>query len=372
MRVFQILEKNRFDTGSVHQMFQAAVGLRERANDVTIISRFDSTLEKKALEAGLDYVALPFSSDFDLRTIRAIARLVREKRPDVIHVHKGRSHTLALLATLRTPVGAFVVNRGVSFPLTVWNGPKYRTRRVDRIVTVCEQIRGVIVESGRVPAEKVEVVYAGTDVELFDPARWERSDFRGERGVAENEFVYMQVGIRDWKGWRELVDSFSDVAAQRAGVRLVLVACKSEEERRAIERHAAERGVGPLVTAVEYRDDMARVLASADCVVDASWGGTGITGTIREAMALARPVIATDCGGNRELVASPAVGWLVAARDRAALAGAMLSVLDARDAAAATGLAARRRVIEGFSKSVRIDRLERLYRAILEGKGIRG
>jgi len=103
MRVFQILEKTRFDTGSVHQMFQAAAGLRERANDVTIISRFDSTFEKKALEAGLDYVALPFSSDFDLRTIRAIARLVREKRPDVIHVHKGRSHTLALLATLRCP-----------------------------------------------------------------------------------------------------------------------------------------------------------------------------------------------------------------------------------------------------------------------------
>jgi len=372
MRVFQILEKNRFDTGSVHQMFQAAAGLRERANDVTIISRFDSTLEKKALEAGLDYVALPFSSDFDLRTIRAIARLVREKRPDVIHVHKGRSHTLALLATLRCPVGAFVVNRGVSFPLTVWNRQKYRTGRVDRIVTVCEQIREVIVESGRVPGGKVEVVYAGTDVELFDPARWRRADFRAERGVAEDDFVYMQVGIRDWKGWRELVDSFADVASRRAGVRLVLVAYKSEEDRRAIERHAAERGVGPLVTAVEYRADMARVLASADCVVDASWGGTGITGTIREAMALAKPVIATDCGGNRELVASPEVGWLVAPRDRAALTGAMLSVIDGREAAAAAGLAARRRVIEGFSKSVRIDRLERLYRGILAGKGIAG
>lgn len=370
MRVFQILEKNRFDTGSVHQMFQAAVGLSERSNHVTILSRFDSTLEQKAREAGVDYVPLPFANDFDLRTIGAIARLVRERRPDVIHVHKGRSHTLALLATLRQPVGAFVVNRGVSFPLTVWNRQKYRTSRVDRIVTVCEQIRGVIVESGRVPHEKVEVVYAGTDVTQFDPSRWEKTDFRAERGIAKTEFVYMQVGIRDWKGWRELIDAFSDVARQRAGVRLVLVACKSDEERRAIERHAGERGVASVVTTIEYRADMARVLASADCVVDASWGGTGITGTIREAMALAKPVIATDCGGNRELVASPAVGWLVAPRDREALTGAMLSVIDGRDAAAAAGLAARRRVVEGFSKSVRIDRLERLYRTILEEKGI--
>lgn len=372
MRVFQILEKNRFDTGSVHQMFQASVGLRERAHDVTIISRFDSTLRDRAREAGVGFVALPFASDLDLRTILAIARLVREERPDVIHVHKGRSHTLALLATLRTPAGAFVVNRGVSFPLTIWNRQKYRTKRVDRIVTVCEQIRGVIVESGRVPPGKVEVVYAGTDVDLFDPGRWPRDDFRAERGLPANDFVYMQVGIRDWKGWRELVDAFSAVARERRGVRLVLVAYKRDEDRREIERYAAARGVGELVTPVEYRADMPRVLAAADCVVDASWGGTGITGTIREAMALARPVIATDCGGNRELVSSPEVGWLVAPRDLDALAAAMRAVHDDREAARAAGAAARRRVVEGFSKSVRIDRLERLYRGILAGKGIAG
>ncbi|MCM2314137.1 MAG: glycosyltransferase family 4 protein [Thermoanaerobaculia bacterium] len=372
MRVFQILEKSRFDTGSVHQMFQAAAGLHDRAHEVTILSRYDSSLEGRARTAGIDFVPLPFASDADLRTIRAIARLVREKRPDVIHVHKGRSHTLALLATWRRPVGAFVVNRGVSFPLTIWNRHKYRTSRVDRIVTVCEQIRGVIVESGRVPREKVEVVYAGTDVELFDPARWDRRDFRAEKAIPADDFVYMQVGIRDWKGWREVVDSFSDVAARGAGVRLVLVAYKSEDDRRAIESHASDRGVGGLVTAVEPRDDMARVLASADCVVDASWGGTGITGTIREAMALAKPVVATDCGGNRELVASPEVGWLVAPRDRAALSSAMFAVLDDRAAAAAAGRAARSRVVEGFSKSIRIDKLERLYRSILEGKGRAG
>ncbi|MBI2212055.1 MAG: glycosyltransferase family 4 protein [Acidobacteria bacterium] len=372
MRVFQILEKNRFDTGSVHQMFQAAAGLCERGHEVTIVSRFDDTLETRAKEAGAGFVGLPFASDLDLETIRGISRLAREKRPDVIHVHKGRAHTLALLATWMNRAGAFVVNRGVSFPLTRWNRPKYRTARVDRIVTVCEQIRGVIVESGHVPREKVEVVYAGTDVESFDPAHWSRIDFRAERGVGDDEFVYMQVGIRDWKGWRELVESFADVASCRDRVRLVLVAYKSEQERRAIEEYASSRGVAASVTAVEYRADMARVLASADCVVDASWGGTGITGTVREAMALAKPVIATDCGGNRELVAMPEVGWLVPARDRAALSAAMLAVIDDRDAAIATGRAARRRVIDRFSKTVRIDRLERLYREILAGKGITG
>ena len=79
--------------------------------------------------------------------------------------------------------------------------------------------------------------------------------------------------------------------------------------------YASERGVATHVTAVEYRDDMPNVFASCDLVVDASWAGTGITGTIREAMAMRKPVIATDCGGNRELVSSPEVGWLIPAKE---------------------------------------------------------
>ena len=47
---------------------------------------------------------------------------------------------------------------------------------------------------------------------------------------------------------------------------------------------------------------MPNVFASCDLVVDASWAGTGITGTIREAMAMRKPVIATDCGGDRKSV----------------------------------------------------------------------
>ena len=60
-----------------------------------------------------------------------------------------------------------------------------------------------------------------------------------------------------------------------------------------------------------YRRDMPEVLAACDVVVDASWAGTGITGTIREAMALGRPVIASDCGGNSELVTDDECGLIV-------------------------------------------------------------
>jgi L-malate glycosyltransferase len=371
MNIFQILEFNQFNTGSVHQMYQAAAGLRERGHTVTIVSRPDPLLEQKAAAEGIGFAGLPFRHQFDLTTIRRLRDLVRRERPDVIHVHKGVAHATALAATWRKPVGAFVVNRGVSFPLDLFNRGKYRTRRVDRVVTVCREIGDVIVRSGKLPPEKVEVIYAGTDVSLFDPERWDRSSFRQEKGIADDRFVVGQVGIRDWKGWKELIDSMSDVVSRHTHAHLLLIGCRSDAEKREVLAYAGEAGLTGHVDAVEYRSDMPNVFAACDLVVDASWAGTGITGTIREAMAMARPVIATDAGGNRELISSSAVGWLIPMKDRTALTATLFAVIENREAAEATGRRARVHVVNGFSKELRIDRLEALYRSIIENRSSR-
>jgi glycosyltransferase involved in cell wall biosynthesis len=368
MKIFQVLEFNQFNTGSVHQMFQAATGLRERGHAVTVVSRPDATLEARAREKAVHFQPFPFRNQFDFTTVRGLRRLIRRERPDVIHVHKGVSHALALAATFGEPVGAFVVNRGVSFPLDVWNRGKYRTPRVDRIVTVCAQIKDVIVESGKLPPDKVEVVYAGTDVLHFDPARWDDRAFRREKNIGDDRFVVAQVGVRDWKGWKELIDSVSDVLPSHPQAHLLLIGCRGEAEKDEVMAYATAQGIADHVTAVEYRTDMPNVFASCDVVVDASWAGTGITGTIREAMAMEKPVIATDAGGNDELVSSPDVGWLIPMKNRPALTGALLKVIGNADRSAEVGKNARRHVVNGFSKELRITRLEELYGEILQGK----
>jgi glycosyltransferase involved in cell wall biosynthesis len=368
MKIFQILEFNQFNTGSVHQMFQAATGLHERGHDVTVISRPDPVLAAKCEERGVEFAGLPMRHQFDIRSMLALRRLVRDKRPDVIHVHKGIAHALALAATARDPVGAFVVNRGVSFPLDVWNRGKYRTKRVDRVVTVCRQIKDVIVTSGRLPSGKVEVVYAGTDVALFDPDRWDARAFRREKDIADDRFLIAQVGVRDWKGWKELIDSLSDIVPAHPNAHLALIGCRNDDEKNEVMSYAIERGMGEHVSAIEYRTDMPNVFASCDMVVDASWAGTGITGTIREAMSMRKPAIASDAGGNRELVSSPEVGWLIPMKDREALTRALREVIDDPARATAVAQRAREHVVNGFSKELRITRLEGLYTQITAAK----
>ena len=362
MRIFQILEFNQFNTGSVHQMFQAATGLRERGHDVTIVSRPDAKLQSRAQVHRVAFAGIPMRNEFDLGSVRELRRLIRDRRPDVIHVHKGVAHSLALAATYLQPVPAFVVNRGVSFPLDMWNRVKFRTHHVDRIVTVCEQIRSVVVKSGKLRPEKVTVIYAGSDVDVFDPAKWDRNTFRHEKKIPEDRFLVAQVGVRDWKGWKELTDAVAEIPG---GAHVAIIGYRNDAERDEVSAYARQRGIGDRFTAVEYRDDMPNVFAAADLVVDASWAGTGITGTIREAMSMEKPVIATDCGGNGELVSSREVGWLIPKQDAGALTNAIREVMDNRARAADVARKARRHVIRGFSKEIRITRLERLYSEIL-------
>ncbi|GAC1428905.1 MAG: glycosyltransferase [Thermoanaerobaculia bacterium] len=370
MRIFQVLEFNQFNTGSVHQMFQAAVGLRQLGHDVTIVSRGGSSLEQRAAAHDVRFRSLRMRHQFDLASMFRMRKLIGELRPDVIHVHKGIAHAVALAATMRAPVRAFVVNRGVSFPLDVWNRAKYRTRRVDRVVTVCQQIKDVIVASGKLPPQKVEVVYAGTDVGVFDPDKHEGTAFRREKGLPLDHFLIGQVGVRDWKGWKELIDSVANVVPRHSGVHLALIGCRNDVEKTEVREYAGACGISSYVTPIEFRDDMPNVLASCDLVVDASWAGTGITGTIREAMAMRKPVVATDTGGNRELVSSADVGWLVPMRDRVELTNAILDVIENRPRANAVARNAREHVVKRFSKDLRIARLETLYASILDGRSV--
>jgi glycosyltransferase involved in cell wall biosynthesis len=86
-------------------------------------------------------------------------------------------------------------------------------------------------------------------------------------------------------------------------------------------------------------------------------------------MALEKPVIATNAGGNDELITSSDVGWLIPMRDHDALVRAIEEVITNPQRSAEVGRNARRHVVKGYSKELRIDRLEELYSSILRAKG---
>lgn len=369
LTVLHALEKVSFATGSVWQMFEAAHGLAERGHRVLVATRPDAEMARRCREAGLVHLPLAFWNEFDLYSMRRLAGVIRRHRVQVVHAHKGVAHAVALGAALNGARFALVVNRGVSFPISPLAAFKYRSPHVHRIVAVCEAIRRHLVEDVSVAAERVVVIPGGVDVHRFSLAITNPRRVRRELRLPAAARVVGAVGLREWKGWKETLQALPEVRAEHPAARLLLVGCESERQRRAVLRLAAEMGLADAVTATLARNDMPDVLAACDVVVDASWAGTGTTGTIREAMSLGRPVIATAIAGNGELVADGVTGILVPPRDVKTLAAAISRLL--RDGAFAAELAqaGRTRVRAQFSTTTRVVRLEALYRQVLREAG---
>jgi glycosyltransferase involved in cell wall biosynthesis len=361
LTIVQMLEKIDFSTGSVAQMFEAATGLAARGHTVLVVTRPNPELAQRCAERGVEHVALPLRHEFDVVSVRRFAGLARHRKVDVVHVHKGIGHAVAWAATFLGAHYALVVNRGVSFPLNFLSRLKYRSRRVSRIVCVAESVRQVVIATGRVPAHKVGVIYAGVDIERFDPSRTHPEVVRAELGIPVEARVVGHVGMRDWKGWKELLNAFPAVRADHPRAHLLLVACRSEAQREGVLELAREMGLTGAVTATMERRDMPDVLAACEVVVDASWAGTGITGTIREAMALGKPVVATAVAGNPELVEDGVSGILVPARDVPMLTAAVSRLLRDSELAGRLAAAGQERVRQNFSTAARIARLEALY-----------
>jgi glycosyltransferase involved in cell wall biosynthesis len=280
----------------------------------------------------------------------------------VIHAHKGAGRTLTLLARLLGPRPPLVVNRGVSFRLSLGGRFVDRSPMIAAVVAVCEAIKTDLVAQG-ITRDKIDVVYSATDTRRFDPARVGGDGIRAELGLAGPVPLVTQIGVRETKGNEEVIEAFAAVRRARPEARLLLVGARPEK-RPPLEARVAALGLGSVVTIWGYRDDIPEILAAADVCVDASPVGLGITGTLREALAMETPVVASDAAGNPELVRHEQTGLLVPSRDPAALAAAILRLLDDPAWARSLGRAGRAWVQERFSIDVKVARLEALYRRL--------
>jgi glycosyltransferase involved in cell wall biosynthesis len=214
-----------------------------------------------------------------------------------------------------------------------------------------------------VPAGKVEVLYSGTDLDRFHPGA-DGAAVRRELGLGPEHALVTQVGVRSWRGWRDLLEAMARVAAGRPQARLLFVGAPPPRIAQ-IADEARTRGLGDRVLVLGHRDDVPRILAASDVVVDASYAGLGITGSIREALACERPVVATAVEGMPELVLDGETGLLVEPRAPAALAGAIERVLADPIAAQAMARAGRKRVEASFSLRAKLDATEALYRRLV-------
>ena len=248
-------------------------------------------------------------SELDLPSAWRLAQIIRAHRIDVVHAHKGKARTLAMIAASAVRLAVLTLNRSVNFPLGRFQRLGYTSRRVNAIVAVCESIRQALVRSG-VDAKKIEVIYSATDTARFHPGI-DGSAVRLELGLQPGDFVITQIGVRSWKGNDDVLLAMIAVSAAAPQARLLIVGARDPES---IYASVRRRRLTGRVCVIGYREDIPQILAASDCCVDASYAGLGLTGPIREALAVGTPVVATDLEGSPELLTQRVTGLLVPPR----------------------------------------------------------
>ncbi len=366
LRVLQLYPKEDYFTGAAIQLRELVTGLHARGHDVAVATRPNAIWPAKMREAGITHYALPMASEVDLRSVRRLVRILRERRVQVVHAQKGKARTLAMMAGLFVRIPVLVLNRGVSFPLDSFNRLGYTTKRVTAIVAVCASIKRGLVAQG-VDADKIEVIYSGTDTERFHPGV-DGAGIRRELGLGAEHFLITQVGIRSWRGNDDVLDAMTVVADRLPHARLLFVGA-NDAKARILREKADARKIGDRVSVLLLREDIPEILKATDVTVDASYAGLGLTGSLRESLAVGTPVIGTDLEGIPELVRHGQTGLLVRPRDFAGLADALLAVAADPDRARAMARAGRALVERDFSTRAKVERTEALYRRLVAARG---
>ncbi len=291
---------------------------------------------------------------------------LRSFQPDVVHSHNFHGNLSARMMRV-----FYRQARVISTIHNVYEGGRLRMLAyrlsdglADRTTAVSEAVAARFVGLRAVGNERCLVLTNGIETSEFVPDPQRRAAMRAQLR-ARDEFIWLCVARNTAaKDIPNLLEAFGKVWQSEPKVALWMAAPDSEAGARRALHAISTMPIGSLdgLRRLQYRRDIPALLDAADgFVLSSAWEGMPLV--LGEAMAMEKPVVATDVGGVRELVGD--AGRIVPAKDAAALASAMLGVMGTSDEQrAALGHAARARILAGFDMDQKADEWEALYRSV--------
>lgn len=356
------LETGRRLYGGPRQVILLLEGLRTGVGGaggvtVTLACPTDSAIADAARARDLPVVTCDLGGDLDLACIARLGSVIRQVQPDLVHVHSRRGADLfgglaALLAG--TPA---ILTRRVDNPDTPLLGTlKYRA--YDRIVAISAAVLAQLRAEG-VPAEKLRLVRSAVDPWACQPS-WTRERFLEAFGLDGTRRVCAVVAqLIPRKGHALLLEAWPMIRNRCGDAQLLIFGTGSQE---ATLRERADQG--GTVTFAGYRADLREFLGHVDLLIHpATQEGLGVS--LLEAQAAGVAVVGFDAGGVPEAVENGVTGVLVDPGNPAALADAVIKLLDRPNVRRQLGEAGRRRVEAQFAPGVMVDAYMAIYQEVL-------
>jgi len=345
----------------------------ERIRSMIVCLRDQTVEARQLLAATIPVFEMRKSEGRNWRLIGRLAALLRTERVDIVHSHNW-STLLYSVAAARLAGVPVVVHGEHGKNDTLVNRPRLVASRIlalglARACAVSRDLADELVRDWRIPRERVAWIPNGVDLDLFEKTA-ALDDLRRELGLsATNRVVINTGGFRPVKDHPTLLRAFARVHRSDPEARLVLVGSGgTADPRGGLDRMAAELGIADAVRFPGVRRDIPGLLELSDVYVNSS-RYEGMSNTILEAMAAARPVVATAVGGTPDLVEDGVNGFLVPAGDDQPMASRVVQLLGDASLRKRMGAGGRAKIEANHSMTGMVRAYSDLYEDLWARRG---
>lgn len=361
-RIAHVINTADIGGGAEHVLALARHTGRAGYDNAVVVGR-DGPVRARMRDAGVPVVVLgPMGITSPLR----LARVLRSLRPGLLHLHGSRSGVTGTIAAALAGVRPVVYTaHAFAFKRRLPAMLRWLAARADAF-TCARADRVICLTRGDVDAARTLGVLRGDAVIIpngIDPGRFAAAaDRRGELGINARVpvagFIGRLVPDKDPVGFVTVARAVADALPD---ARFIIVG--DGPLRPQVEAAATQRGLASHLIMAGVRTDIPELLATMDVVVLTShWEGMPMV--VLEAMASARPVVAPALPGLDEVVEDGVTGRLTPPGDLAALAEAVIALLQDAGARRRLGERGRGWVYERFTLERMIDRTLEVYREV--------
>jgi glycosyltransferase involved in cell wall biosynthesis len=361
IRVVEVLATGT-NGGAQEHLFGLVSRIDRARYDLSVVSLSAGSAVRKLQRAGIPVLVI--DEHDDAIAVGALAAHLAEVRADVVHAHMYRAETVGMRAVLAL---AEIGHRRPYFVATVHSSRirssedqhllRDLTAHMDRLIAVSKAIEHKLVDEQRTTVP-VSLIYNGVDLERYDHQE-ACCTLPEEYGMeAGSQIVGVVARLEPEKGHPTLLEAWPLVLRAVPDAYLLIVGEGSRRD--ALEAQARELRIAHRVVFTGRRDDVPAVTAALDVAVLPSYReAQGLT--ILEAMALSRPVVASNVGGIPEMIQDGVTGLLVPPHDAEALAAAIVRLLRDHPLADTLGRAGHDLVHDRFCIDLMVEAIQSVY-----------
>ena len=347
--------------GGQNQVLTTVMGLRALGHRTMLVAHSGGELRQRAAE-GLDLIALAPKTEMDLGAAWRLSRIIKQLKPDIVHAHDPHGVAMAALAlSMSTQLAKppLVAARRVDFHLKGNSLSRWKYRQVDCFICASEAIRQMLVADGVPPARTV-TVHEGIDIGRVDAAP--AAHLHEDLWLPHHAPIVGNVAaLVPHKGQRHFVEAARLVLPRVPDARFVIAG--EGELRPALERQIKDHHLEKHVLLAGFRPDVLSLHKAFDVFVMSSIT-EGLGTSLLDAMAAAKPVVATTVGGIPEVIVEGETGFLVPPRDHEAMADAIVRLLNDEALRVRMGRAGRARAASRFSAERMVQDTLRAYQRV--------